>query len=230
MLTGRHISGQFQVELEALRTQVLAMGGLVEQQVSLALEAMAKLDLDLAKQVRQDEKRVNQMELVIDENCTRIIAKRQPTARDLRLVMATIKLSPELERIGDMANQIAAITQNELTKEMLGYIRAIDPLGKIAFDMLHQVLDAFARMDIESAARIYTMDTDLDDAYELYQKQLTQTMMENPQQIPRYMQLLKVAQCIERIGDRCQNICEYILYSVKGKDIRHQSGNLNKHL
>lgn len=227
---GRHISGQFQLELEAIRSQVLAMGGLVEQQLSVSLESMAQLDLDLSKQVQLDEKRVDQMELLIDENCTRIIAKRQPTARDLRMVLISIKLSSELERIGDMANRIAIITQNELTKEMLGFIRAIEPLGKIAIDMLRQVLDAFARADMKSALNVYQMDINLDESFEHYQKQLMQMMIDNPKQIPRYMQLLKVAQCIERTGDRCQNICEYIVYSVTGKNIRHQNEETHQYL
>lgn len=230
MQVSRHISGQFQIELEAVRTQVLAMGGLVEQQLTCAMAAILKLDIDLAKQVGIDEKQVNQMELLIDENCTRIIAKRQPTARDLRMVMATIKLSPELERIGDMANQIAKIAQFELTKDSLGHISALAPLGKIAVDMLHLVLDAFARMDIESAAQIYQMDTLLDDAYSHYQKNIVLAMQTHPTKIPQLLQLLKVAQSIERVGDRCQNICEYIVYSVKGKDIRHQKGDLDAHI
>ncbi len=221
MQFGRHISGQFNVELEAIRTHVLTMGGLVEQQLSFAMQALHKDDIDLARKVVKDDHKVNALEVSIDEACTRIIAKRQPTAKDLRLIMAIIKTITDLERIGDVATKIAEVTiENPSTKERHFHV-SLEPLCRQAIDMLHQVLDAFARMDVESAAMVYKLDDKIDAEYEAVIRQLMTYMMEDPKNIPTILQVMWSARAIERVGDRCQNICEYIIYFVKGKDVRH---------
>ncbi|WED22325.1 phosphate signaling complex protein PhoU [Vibrio sp. JC009] len=218
---GRHISGQFNVELESIRTHVLTMGGLVEQQLSFAMQALNKDDIELAKKVVRDDHKVNAMEVSIDEACTRIIAKRQPTAIDLRLIMAIVKTITDLERIGDVAIRIARIAIKKPSSKNTKFHVSLEPLCRSAIDMLHQVLDAFARMDLDSAAEVYKLDNKLDAEYEAVTRQLTKLMMENPKDIPNILQVMWSARDIERVGDRCQNICEYIIYFVKGRDIRH---------
>lgn len=221
MQLGRHISGQFNVELEAIRTHVLTMGGLVEQQLSFAMQAINKDDMDLARQVVRDDQKVNAMEVSIDEACTRIIAKRQPTAKDLRLVMAIIKTITDLERIGDVAAKIASVSIDSPSTRERHFHVSLEPLCRQAIDMLHKVLDAFARMDVDSAVEVYKLDDKIDAEYEAVVRQLMTYMMEDPKNIPTILQIMWSARAIERVGDRCQNICEYIIYFVKGKDVRH---------
>ncbi len=219
---GRHISGQFNEELESIRTHLLAMGGLVEQQLSFAMQALNKEDLNLAHKVIREDYKVNAMEVSIDEACTRIIAKRQPTAKDLRLIMVIVKIIIDLERIGDVAIRIARVAiEVPSTKDKRFHV-SLEPLCRQAIQMLHQVLDAFARMDINAAAEVYKLDNRMDAEYNAVIQQLTQYMMQEPQNIPDILQIMWSARAIERVGDRCQNISEYIIYFVKGKDIRHQ--------
>jgi phosphate transport system protein len=197
------------------------MGGLVEQQLSFAMQALNKDDIELARKVVRDDHKVNAMEVSIDEACTRIIAKRQPTAKDLRLIMAIIKTITDLERIGDVATKMAYVAiESPSTKESKFQV-SLEPLCRQAIAMLHQVLDAFARMDVESAAEVYKLDDKLDKEYEAVIRQLMTYMMEDPKNIPHILQVMWSARSIERVGDRCQNICEYIIYFVKGKDVRH---------
>ncbi|EHT4941108.1 TPA: phosphate signaling complex protein PhoU [Vibrio vulnificus] len=218
---GRHISGQFNVELESIRTHVLTMGGLVEQQLSFAMQALHNDDIDLARRVVRDDHKVNAMEVSIDDACTRIIAKRQPTAKDLRLIMAIIKTITDLERIGDVATKMAYVAiENPSSKERQFNV-SLEPLARQAIQMLHLVLDAFARMDVDAAAEVHKMDDKIDAEYEAVIRQLMTYMMENPKNIPNILQVMWSARAIERVGDRCQNICEYIIYFVKGKDVRH---------
>ena len=221
MQFGRHISGQFNVELESIRTHVLTMGGLVEQQLSFAIEALHNENIELAHQVVADDHKVNAMEVSIDEACTRIIAKRQPTAKDLRLIMVIIKTITDLERIGDVAARIADVAISSTSSKERKFQVSLEPLCRQAIHMLHQVLDAFARMDIEAAAAVYKLDDKLDAEYEAVIRQLMTYMMEDPKNIPHILQVMWSARAIERVGDRCQNICEYIIYFVKGKDVRH---------
>lgn len=218
---GRHISGQFNVELESIRTHVLTMGGLVEQQLSYAIQALHKEDIELARKVVRDDHKVNAMEVSIDDACTRIIAKRQPTAKDLRLIMAIIKTITDLERIGDVATRIAYVAIESPSSQERQFQVSLEPLCRQAIQMLHQVLDAFARMDVEAAAEVHKLDDKLDAEYEAVIRQLMTYMMEDPKNIPHILQVMWSARAIERVGDRCQNICEYIIYFVKGKDIRH---------
>ncbi|AEX21026.1 MULTISPECIES: phosphate signaling complex protein PhoU [Vibrio] len=218
---GRHISGQFNVELESIRTHVLTMGGLVEQQLSYAIQALNKEDIELARKVVRDDHKVNAMEVSIDDACTRIIAKRQPTAKDLRLIMAIIKTITDLERIGDVATRIAYVAIESPSSKERQFQVSLEPLCRQAIQMLHQVLDAFARMDVEAAAEVHKQDDKLDAEYEAVIRQLMTYMMEDPKNIPHILQVMWSARAIERVGDRCQNICEYIIYFVKGKDVRH---------
>ncbi len=218
---GRHISEQFNVELEAIRTHVLTMGGLVEQQLSYAIQALHKEDIELARKVVRDDHKVNAMEVSIDDTCTRIIAKRQPTAKDLRLIMAIIKTITDLERIGDVATKIAYVAIESPSSKERQFQVSLEPLCRQAIQMLHNVLDAFARMDVEAAAEVHKQDDKLDAEYEAVIRQLMTYMMEDPKNIPHILQVMWSARAIERVGDRCQNICEYIIYFVKGKDVRH---------
>ncbi|MEI8632100.1 phosphate signaling complex protein PhoU [Vibrio sp. PP-XX7] len=221
MQFGRHISGQFNAELEAIRTHVLTMGGLVEQQLSYAMQALNQQDMGLARQVIRDDHKVNGMEVSIDEACTRIIAKRQPTAKDLRLVIAIIKTITDLERIGDVAAKMAYVAIESPNSKEHKFQVSLEPLCRQAIAMLHQVLDAFARMDIEAATEVHKLDDRLDSEYEAVIRQLMTYMMEDTKNIPHILQVMWSARAIERVGDRCQNICEYIIYFVKGKDVRH---------
>jgi len=157
MQLGRHISGQFNVELESIRTHVLTMGGLVEQQLSFALQALNKQDVDLARKVIRDDHKVNAMEVSIDEACTRIIAKRQPAAKDLRLIMAIIKTITDLERIGDVATKMAYVAIESPDSKEAQFQVSLEPLCRNAIAMLHQVLDAFARMDVGAAAEVHKL-------------------------------------------------------------------------
>lgn len=226
MQLGRHISGQFNVELESIRTHVLAMGGLVEEQISLALHALYKHDSQLASKVRRNDENVNEMEAVIGEACTRIIAKRQPTAKDLRLIMAIVKTISDLERIGDVAIKISYVAQEAFSPKQETLIVSVEKFGRMAINMLHQVLDAFARMDLQAAARVYSMDDELDAEHKKLQKLVMDFMMADPSSVPKVMQIIACAQSLERVGDRCQNICEYIFYFVEGKDVRRNKAYL----
>ena len=217
----KHISGQFNVELEQIRNDVLKMGGLVEQQLTNALNAVTEADQELARHVLETDFQVNKMEVQIDEACTRIIAKRQPAASDLRLVLAIIKTITDLERIGDEAERIANVALESFNKEQQEFLVSMDNMGRKALVMLHDVLDAFARMDVESAFKVHTADKALDKEYEAITRQLMTYMMEDPRSIPQVLDALTAARAIERVGDRCQNIAEYIIYFVKGKDVRH---------
>lgn len=224
MHIGRHISGQYNVELEAIRSHVLTMGGMVEQQLAFALQSLLKQDYELANKVVADDHKVNAMEVAIDEACTRIIARRQPTAGDLRLVMTIIKTIADLERIGDVASDIAK-TSLENKNSDPRYQNSLEPLCRLAISMLHQVLDAFARLDIDAAAHVYGMDDRVNEEYRTIIRQLMQYMMDEPQSIPIILQVMWSARAIERVGGRCQNICEYIIYCVKGKDVRHSDND-----
>lgn len=221
----KHISGQFNAELEHIRTQVLIMGGLVEQQLTDAIVAMHNQDVELAQRVIDGDQKVNMMEVSIDEACVRIIAKRQPTASDLRLVMAIIKAISELERIGDVAEKISRTALEKFGQQHQSLLVSLESLGYHTIQMLHDVLDAFARMDLNAAIEIYREDKKVDQEYEGIVRQLMTYMMEDPRTIPSVLTALFCARAIERIGDRCQNICEIIFYFVKGQDFRHVGGD-----
>jgi len=219
-----HISRQFSAELEDIRSRVLQMGGLVEQQIEKALEALIKGDTALGETVIMQDTQVNKMEVTIDEECSQIIARRQPAASDLRLVVAVIKTITDIERIGDEAEKIARmavrIAGEERPKNNYAEIQA---LGNHVRQMLHDTLDAFARLDIEAAFRIAREDAKIDQKYDGAMRQLITYMMEDPRTISRVLNVIWAARALERIGDHASNICEYIIYLVKGKDVRHTS-------
>lgn len=221
----KHISGQFNAELEHIRTQVMTMGGLVEKQLTDAIIAMHNQDGKLAQRVIDGDQKVNMMEVSIDEACVRIIARRQPAASDLRLVMAIIKTISELERIGDVAEKISRTALEKFSQQHQSLLVSLESLGYHTIQMLHDVLDAFARMDLNAAVEIYREDKKVDQEYEGIVRQLMTYMMEDPRTIPSVLTALFCARAIERIGDRCQNICEIIFYFVKGQDFRHVGGD-----
>jgi len=199
------------------------MGGLVEQQLNSALDAVSNGDAELARKVRENDYKVNAMEVNIDEECTRIIARRQPAASDLRLVVAIAKTIADLERIGDEAERIAKVALDSFTKDQQDLLVNIENMGRQVSKMLHDVLDAFARMDVQKAFEVHKEDAKVDREYEAITRQIMTYMMEDPRSIPKIMDLVWSVRSLERIGDRCQNISEYIIYFVNGKDIRHTS-------
>ncbi len=218
----RHISERFNAELEDMRQRVLAMGGLVEQQVADAVMALLTLDNDLARDVIERDHRVNGMEVHIDEECSRILARRQPAASDLRLIMACIKTITDLERIGDEAERVAIMAMDLAKLDMpRGPHFEVETLGKRVGEMLHNVLDAFARMDAEAAVEVTQVDEKVDREYEAILRQCITFMIEDPRSISRVLDIVWSIRSLERIGDHAQNIAEYIVYFVHGKDIRH---------
>jgi phosphate transport system protein len=222
---GHHISQQFNKELEDVRSKVMQMGGIVEQQLEDAVQALTTMDTALAEVVVTNDYKVNRLEVDIDEECTHILARRQPTAGDLRLLMAIIKTITDLERIGDEAERVGrmALHFSEGQSKDLKALTGIGHMGDHARNMLHDALDAFARMDAEAAAKIAKLDQKVDEEYENILRQLMTYMMEDPRSIPRVIGVMWSARALERIGDRARNICEYVIYLVKGKDVRHVS-------
>jgi len=222
--TGQHISNQFNVELEEIRNRVLEMGGLVEQQINNAIKSLVEGDIDLANSVIQKDVKVNAAEVLIDEECSQILARRQPTASDLRLVVAVIKTITDLERIGDQAERIArmGIRLSEHERPKNGY-NELQHLGEHVSRMMHDTLDSFARTDIDAALKVAKEDLSLDQEYDGIMRQSLTFMMEDPRMITRMLDVMWIARAIERIGDHAKNIGEYVIYMVKGKNVRHTS-------
>ncbi|RUO63312.1 phosphate uptake regulator, PhoU [Pseudidiomarina planktonica] len=223
MNVSKHISGKFNDELESVRNKVLSMGGLVEKQLRDALIAIETSDQELAEHVLRSDHKINAMEVQIDEACVQIIAKRQPAASDLRLVIAILKTIADLERIGDEGERIAKVALESFNNDQQEFLVSLENLGQQVLSMLHRVLDAFARMDLDAAYEVHQQDAQADRQYEALTRQLMTYMMEDPRGIPKVMNVLWSARSLERIGDRCQNIAEYIIFFVKGKDVRHVS-------
>jgi len=219
-----HILSRFNADLEGVRSGVLQMGGLVEQQLQNGIQAIYAGDVKLGEEVARLDHKVNAMEVAIDEDCSRILATRNPTASDLRLIVAIIKTITDLERIGDEAEKLGN------TSARLGAIdrpsdryREIKHLGELVAEMVHGALDALARLDTDAALKVARRDRVVDEEYEAIQRQCITFMMEDPRTIRRTLDVLWVARALERIGDHAKNICEYVIYMVLGKDVRHVS-------
>ncbi len=221
---GQHISHKFNEELENVRSQVLKMGGIVEDQLSNAVLALVETNAELAREVVENDYRVNALEVAIDEECTRIVARRQPAASDLRLVMAVIKTITDLERIGDEAKRVARMVADEMKGTLNQEMRQeLEHMGSLVRDMLRQVLDAFARMDVDMAVQVVRNDSKVDSKYGSITRHVMTYMAEDQRSIPLMLNILWAARAMERMGDRCENIAEYIFYLVYGRDVRHIS-------
>jgi len=219
-----HILSRYNAELEGLRSGVLQMGGMVEQQLQNGVKALYSGDSRLGEEVARLDHKVNAMEVSIDDDCSRILATRNPTASDLRLIVAVIKTITDLERIGDETEKLGNIAARLASMERpIDRYREIKHIGELVTDMVHGALDAFARLDTEAALAVARRDRVVDEEYEALQRQCITFMMEDPRSIRRALDVLWVARALERIGDHAKNICEYVIYMVLGKDIRHLS-------
>ncbi|CAE6898110.1 Phosphate-specific transport system accessory protein PhoU [Paraburkholderia domus] len=222
-MSDKHLSSRFDVDLNLLLTRLLEMGGLVEAQIARAMEALNTFDLALVEEVLESEHRLNAMEIEIDEEVSNVIVRRQPTARDLRLLMAASKCITNLERAGDEARKIAKRTRRiamEAAAQPVN-ISEIKASGKMAADILRHALDAFARMDTVAAAQIVGDDEAIDNEFEAFVRRLITSMTQDPRIIPMGLDYLSIAKAIERIGDHATNIAELVVYIVKGTDVRH---------
>ena len=219
-----HTSRRFNQDLESVRAKVSAMGGFVEEQLSRALTALVAGDSVLGQAVATEDYKVNNMEVSIDEECSRILATRAPTAGDLRMVVATIKTITDLERIGDECEKIGSIAARLATVERpADHYREVKHLGRSVQLMMHNTLDAVARLDSTLALATARNDRAVDEEYESIQRQCITFMMEDPRTIRRALDVMWVVRSLERIGDHAKNICEYVIYMVHGKDVRHTS-------
>lgn len=219
---GTHISGQFKAELEGIRQRVLAMGGLVEEQLEDAITSLVEGDSKLGEQVAARDYKVNHAEVSIDEDCNRILVRRQPTASDLRLVVAVIKTITDMERIGDEAKKIGKMSVALAAQDRpSGGYREVQQFGSKVQKMLHDALDCFARLDVEAALQVVKDDLDVDEEYKAIMRQSVTFMMEDPRNISRVLNVIWVLRALERIGDHAANMAEYVIYLVEGKDVRH---------
>lgn len=219
----KHLSSQFDVDLNGLCSKLLEMGGLVELQISSAMRAFAEMNLELCNQVIQSEKLVNDFEIQIDLACTEFIARRQPTARDLRLVMAISKAITNLERAGDEAERVAKRTKRLIESAAVTDINVaeIKLSGQMAISLLRRSLDAFARLDTMAAVEVVQEDRQIDEEFRAFVRKLVSYMMEDPKTITAGLDMLSIAKAIERIGDHAKNIAEFVIYIAKGSDVRH---------
>src|SRR5512139_852993 len=219
-----HILSRYNAELEGVRAGVLQMGGLVEQQLQNGVNALYAGDSRLGEEVARLDHKVNAMEVSIDEDCSRILATRGPTASDLRLIVAVIKTITDLERIGDETEKLGNIaTRLASVERPADRYREIKHLGELVAEMVRSALDAFARVDTEAALAVARRDRMVDEEYDAIQRQCITFMMEDPRAIRRTLDVMWVARALERIGDHAKNICEYVIYMAFGKDVRHLS-------
>lgn len=218
----QHTSARFNSELESLRNSMLAMGGKVEDQINAAVDSLISIDSGHAQQVDEQDSEINQMEMAIDENCATIIARRQPTASDLRLVVAIIKINTDLERIGDEAARIARLTlrlsDDGVSPSNFVEVRRIG--NKVSF-MLRSALDAFARLDVAQAVEVMRGDEEVDKEYGSAMRSLVTFMMEDHRDIGAVLNEMWALRSLERIGDHAVNIAEHVVYLVQGLDVRH---------
>ena len=223
----QHISQQFEQELQDIRSRVLEMGGFVERQIKHALTSLKKADIDLARSVMKNDQIVNDIEMKIDEECIQIIALRQPTARDLRLVMVILKIITDLERIGDEAYNIANKAINLLGSD--GFkknYRQLSILGKHVRGMLSNALDAFARLDVEASLAVAREEKEIEEEFDNFMRTMITYMMEDPRTISHVLDLMWSARALDRVADHARNVCEYVIYLVEGKDVRHLSADV----
>ena len=221
---GQHISEQFNIELEDIRNKVLTMGGLVEQQIELAVHAFTTGDTELAEMVIKQDNQVDGLEMLLDQECTQIIALRQPTAFDLRLLIATIKIVREMERAGDKAERIAQMAiQLSGSENQFNHQYELEHMGELIKEMMHGALDAFARLNIDNITTITGKDGNVNREYENIIRRLITRMMEDPRNITRALDVIWAARAMERIGDYACNICEHLIYMINGEDVRHLS-------
>lgn len=223
---GEHISQKFNQDLETIRSSLLSMGGIVERQVADSIRALVEANSEMAHHVIRTEDDVDNREINIDEECTRILARRQPAATDLRLVLSVSKINLDLERIGDEASKIAeaAIALCEHGESPRGYVE-IRHIGSGVHRMVREALDAFARFDIDLALKVMGDDKEIDREYATALREMMTYMMEDPRSITRVMRIIWVLRSLERIGDHARNVSEQVIYLVKGKDVRHISMN-----
>jgi len=219
-----HISQQFNQELSGLKNHLLVMGGLVEKQVADAIQARCEGDTALAEEVRQNDNDVDRLELIIDEECTRVLARRQPTASDLRLVVGVARMVADVERMGDEAEKIAkaAITLSEEGKAPRGYVE-VRHIGNHVGRMVHDALDCFARLDADAALKVMKEDSAVDMEYKSAMRSLVTFMMEDPRSISQILNVMWVLRALERIGDHARNVAEHVIFMAKGEDVRHRS-------
>lgn len=218
-----HISGRFNLELEHLKNAVLAMGGIVEQQLADTLKALRDDDKRIAEQVVLGDEKVNDMELQIDQECMRIIARRNPIAGDLRLVLTIVKINTDVERIGDEIERVAKMMIHKSLPASESIRADMFSTGHLILDMIRGTLDAFARMDVDAAKSIHQDDAKIDQEYKKLLIQVLSEMQTQEEMTPGWLDVLWALRAMERIGDRCKNICEYLIYSVQGINIRHSS-------
>ncbi|HSX51901.1 MAG TPA: phosphate signaling complex protein PhoU [Cellvibrio sp.] len=219
-----HISQQYNIELEAIRTHLSEMGGMAQRQVNDAIQALIDADIERAEQVVRADLKVNSMEMAIDEECIRILARRQPAASDLRLVIAVTKAITDLERIGDEATKIArqAIAMNKDGLAPRGYIEVRHIGGHVA-RMLQDALDSFARLDMDLALTVVQTDKQVDMEYSTAMRELVTFMIEDPRSITRVLNIMWSLRALERIGDHARNLAQYVIYLVNGEDVRHSN-------
>lgn len=222
-MAGVHSSKQYDLDLETIRSQVLLMGGLVESQFHDAVTCFRTGDVASAEQVIKGDEAVNKLEVSLDDTCSHLIVRRQPTANDLRTVMATVKVITDLERIGDEATKIARAAKSiqERGGSSINHYETVRVIASSAGNMLHDALDAFARLDQKHATLLIAQDQLIDHEFRSIMRNLITFMMEDPRTISAALDTLWVAKAIERIGDHAKNIAEYVIFVVEGKDIRH---------
>jgi phosphate transport system protein len=226
MNESQHLSSQFDEDLASLRTHVLQMGGLVETQVSAAIEAYSTGEVASVKTIVETDRKVNELEIAIDDDCAHIIAKRQPAASDLRLVLGISKIVTDLERAGDEAKKIAKGVRRiyEAGHMPAQYGIGIRHIAEAALAMVREALDSFARLDTALAEKVINADTDVDVEFKSIMRQLITHMMEDPRTITTSIDIIWIARAVERIGDHAKNVAEHVIYIVDGRDIRHSKG------
>ena len=220
----QHISRRYNQELEDLRNKVMFMGGMVERQCKNALKALINGDSSLAESVATSDYRINSLEVEIDAECTEILARRQPAASDLRMILTVIKTITDLERIGDEAEKIGRYAIDLATEERNQlYFAEINALGDQVKKILRDSLNAFARLDVASAFETAARDKHINKEYDSITRKLIKTMTEDSESVERGLKVMWCARALERIGDHAKNICEYVIFTVEGKDVRHTS-------